>query len=64
MKFFEVSHIFAVLTVMEYHINREVKNKEEWVELSAQEIIDCCDNCLEKKPENVYTYIKNNGVTT
>jgi hypothetical protein len=65
MKYVPVSFVFSVLSAMEYWINANLTEGEKWVELSAQEIIDCCLECMaEKKPDAVYKYIMENGVTT
>lgn len=63
---FNISHIFAALTAIEYQINenQSTAGNSSWITLSAQEIVDCCSECLvEKSVENVYRYIISNGVT-
>jgi hypothetical protein len=60
------SYIFAALTAIEYRINSRKSGdnqSETWVTLSAQQIIDCCSECVAtRKPETVFEYIKMNGV--
>lgn len=61
-KGYNSSFIFAALTAIEYKLNKGLTDR--WIALSAQEIIDCCEECLvSRKPESVFDYIKKNGVT-
>jgi hypothetical protein len=61
--------IFPIVQSIEFYINKikgTIKDNATWISLSKQQIIDCCENCLnqsDNKPfEAVYKYIMEHGL--
>lgn len=75
MRDYDGSFIFAAMGSVEFELNKQqvlyyrdlnenLEKDKNWITLSEQEIIDCCSHCLEKKrPEYVYKYILENGIS-
>lgn len=77
MRDYDGSHIFAVTALAEFAANKQaVLNYRQdnltldlsegtWITLAEQEVIDCCQTCIEKKlARTVYLHLSSYGVST
>lgn len=44
-KAYDVGHVFATVSLLEFWVNRHRQENEHWITLSEQEVLDCCANC-------------------